>query len=58
MEELAGEAGGVEMQQHEEITGQKEELRRLALGNQQNLAEVDDTDVHIDKEATKALLAT
>ena len=58
VEELVGEAGRVEMQQHKEITGQKEELRRLALGDQQNLAEVDDTDVPIDKEATEALPAT
>lgn len=57
VEELAGEAGRVEMQQHKEIAGQKEDLRRLALGDQQNLAEVDDTDVLIDKEATETLPA-
>lgn len=57
VEELVGEAGGVEMQ-HEEIAGQKEDLRRPALGDQQNLAEVDDTDVPMDKEATEALPAT
>jgi hypothetical protein len=58
VEEVVGEAGGVEMQQHEEPVGQKEELRPPALGDQQNLAEVDDTDDPMDKEATEALPAT
>ncbi len=58
MEELVGDAGGVGMWQHEEIAGQKEELRRPALGDQQNLAEVDDMDVPMDKEATDALPTT
>ena len=44
VEEVVGEAGGVEMQLHEEPVGQKEELRPPALGDQQNLAEVDNTD--------------
>jgi hypothetical protein len=44
--ELVGEAGGVAMQQQEELAGQKEELGRPALGDQQ------------DKEATEALPAT
>jgi hypothetical protein len=58
VEELVGEAGEVEIQQHEEIAGPKEELGRPALGHQQNLAEADNTDVPIDKEDTEAQPAT
>lgn len=58
MEELVGEAGGLEMQQHKEIAGQKEELGQPALGGQQNLAEVDDTNDPMDKEAIETLPAT
>ena len=57
-EELVGEAGRVEIQQQEEFMEQNKELGRPALGDQQNLAEVDDTDDPIDKEATEALPAT
>jgi len=52
------EAGRVEIQQQEELVGQNKELGRPALGDQQNLVEVDDTDNPIDKEATAALPAT
>jgi hypothetical protein len=52
------EAGRVEIQQQEELVGQNKELRRPALGDQQNLVEVDATDDPLDKEATKALPAT
>ena len=38
-----GEAGGVEMRQQKELAG------RPALGDQQNQAEVDDTDDPMDK---------
>jgi hypothetical protein len=50
IEELVGEAGGAEIRQQGELTG------RPALGNQQNLVEVDTNDP-LDKEATEALLA-
>ena len=43
-EELVGEAGGVAMQQQEELAGQEEELGRPAMGDQQSLVAVDDTD--------------
>lgn len=58
VEELVGEAGGLQMQQYEEIAGHEEELRRPALGDRRNLAGVDDTTDPIDKEATEALPAT
>jgi hypothetical protein len=58
VEGLVGEGGGGRMRQHVEIAGQKEKLRQPALGDQQSLAEVDDTDVPMDKEATEALPAT
>lgn len=57
-EELLGEAARVEMQQQEEIAGQKEEPRQPALGDQQKLAEIVDTDVPMDKKANEALPAT
>jgi hypothetical protein len=57
-EELVGQAGGAEMQQQEELAGRYKELGRAALGDQQNLVEVDDTDDPMDKEATEALPAT
>ncbi|KAH6663378.1 hypothetical protein B0J14DRAFT_570431 [Halenospora varia] len=57
-EELVGEAGGVETQQQEELAGQNKELVRPALGDQQNLVEVYDTDDPMDKEATEALPTT
>jgi Ni/Co efflux regulator RcnB len=49
--ELGEEAGGVETRQQGELAG------RIALGDQQNQAEVDDTDDPMDKEATEALPA-
>ena len=57
-EELVGEAGGVEMQQQEEIAGQKEELGRLAMDDGRDIVPVDGTDDPDDKEATEALPAT
>jgi hypothetical protein len=51
-------AGRVEIQQQKELIRQNKELGQLALGNRQNLVKVDDIDNPIDKEATKALLAT
>jgi hypothetical protein len=56
-EELVGEAGGVEMQLEESVR-QEEELVRPAVGEQQDLVEVDDADDPKDKEATEALPAT
>jgi hypothetical protein len=53
-EELVVEAGGVAMQQ-EELEGQKEEL--VAVGDQQDLVVINDTDDPKDKEATEALPA-
>jgi hypothetical protein len=53
--ELVGEAGGVAMQQQEELEGQTEEL--VAVGDQQDFVVVDDTDDPKDKEATEALPA-
>jgi hypothetical protein len=50
--ELGEEAGGVEIRQQGELAG------RPALGDQQNLVEVDDTGDPMDKEATEALPAT
>lgn len=44
--------GGVVIRQQGKLEG------RPALGDQQNLVEVDDTDDPLDKEATKALPAT
>jgi hypothetical protein len=49
---LIEEAEGVEIQQQEGLTGWP------AVGNQYNQVEVDNTDDPMDKEATKALLAT
>jgi hypothetical protein len=46
------------MQQRDELTGEKEELRRPALGDQQDLAGVIYVDFPKDKEATEALPAT
>ena len=57
-EELVGEVGKVEIQQQEELARQNKELGRPALGDQQNLVKVDDTDDPMDKEATEALSAT
>jgi hypothetical protein len=51
-EALMEEAGGVEIQQQGELAGWP------AVGDQQNQAEVDDTDDPMDKEATEALPAT
>ena len=56
-EELVGEAGGVAMQQQQELEGQKEELGRPFVVDQQDLVAVDDTDDSEDKEATEALPA-
>jgi hypothetical protein len=57
-EALVGEAGGVEIWQHEEPLAQKEVLGPPVLVDQQNPVEVDDTDDPMDKEATEALPAT
>jgi hypothetical protein len=57
-EELVGEAeeaGGVEMEQQEELAGQNKELERLALVDQQTLVGVVDADDPRDKEATEVL---
>jgi hypothetical protein len=53
-----GEAGGREIQLREELTGLNKELGRPASGDQQNLVEVDDTYDPMNKEASKAQLAT
>lgn len=55
--ELVGEGGGVEMQQQEEILGEKEKLRRPAIDDKQDLIAVNSTDNPKDKEATKTLPA-
>jgi hypothetical protein len=51
-EALMEEAGGVEIRQQGELAGWP------AVGDQQNQAEVGDTDDPMDKEATEALPAT
>jgi hypothetical protein len=51
------EGGAVAMQQQEELAVQKEELRQPAVGDQQDLVEVNDVDDPEDKEATEALPA-
>jgi hypothetical protein len=50
-EALMEEAGGVEIRQQGELAGWP------AVGDQQNQAEVDDTDNPMDKEVTEALPA-
>jgi hypothetical protein len=49
-----GEAGGVEIQQQEELLGLDKELGRPAMSDQQNLVEVVDADDPKNKEATEA----
>jgi hypothetical protein len=58
--EVAVKGGGVTIQQQEELTAQKEELRQPAVGegNQQDLVEVVDADDPKNKKATEALPAT
>ena len=51
------EEGAVAMQQQEGLAAQKEELRRPAVGDQQDLVEVVDADDPEDKETTEALPA-
>jgi hypothetical protein len=46
------------MRRREELIVRKEELGRPAMGDQQDLVEVDDVDDPKDKEPTEALLAT
>jgi hypothetical protein len=57
-EELVGKGEGVEIQQQEEIVGQKEELGQLAVGDERDLIAIDGIDNPKDKEATKTLAAT
>ena len=52
------EGGAIAMQQQEELAAQKEELRQPAVGDQQDLVEVDVADEPRDREATEALPAT
>jgi hypothetical protein len=54
-EELVGKGEGVEIQQQEEIVGQKEELGQLAVGDERDLIAIDGIDNPKDKEATKTL---
>jgi hypothetical protein len=57
-EELAREAGGVEMQQQEELGWQEEAPARRNMGDQPDLVEVIDVDDPKTKEATGALPTT
>lgn len=56
--ELVAEGGVVEIQQQEEIAGQKEALRRPAIGDERDLVAADGTDDPEDNEATETLPAT
>jgi hypothetical protein len=49
--------GAIMMQHQEELAAQKEELRQPAVGDQQDLVEVDVADDPEDKEATETLPA-
>jgi hypothetical protein len=55
--EVVVEGRAVAMQQQEEFAAQKEELGQPAVGDQQDLVEVIDTDDPEDKETTEALPA-
>jgi hypothetical protein len=49
--------GVIAMQHQEKLTAQKEELRQPAVGDQQDLVEVDVADDPEDKETTETLPA-
>lgn len=57
-EELAREAGGVEMQQQEDLGWQEEAFAQPSMGDRPDLVEVIDADDPKTKEAIEALPAT